>query len=511
MFVLLLMLTLLSQIPENSATFTEGDLQFTAAVYEYDVVLNLECMSGQGCSREDALLTVEENLVAYRSAALEAKELETDILLFPEDGLGGLAVDREHLKLFAEPTLENGTNPCLLAQNGEIDVTSYYTTIELSCLAKEVGMYISANYPTSFDCQECNFEYCLYNTQVVFDPTGEIVTSYRKYNLWIGEDLTYNVDKQPQLRYFDTPFGRFGLSTCADLLWESPVVEVVREMNIDTLLLPLYWGDFFPHQLSHSCESGWAQGLQVNLMAANIRSTSEWSSGSGLYHPDGKQNYIHRPLESSSVLVVEPLDVHPAKKNTTWNQYAKQHSQDYSSLSGQEFLEIVYGDKFKFIPITVGQHKVKVCTNDDSLCCLVDYHVDSLDDQFSIGVFSGLHSKDTVVRDAWYMEMCSVIKCDPKHSKQTCAQDLSYDYDYLSRSGTVFTYLNISATFSDDTIVYPQVLFDGVQLKPEFVNISPDGVLGISDSEMPGFVSMSLFGRRYSKDTPIPEQFCPST
>ncbi len=29
---------------------------------------------------------------------------------------------RTNLKSFAEPTLENGTNPCLLAQNGEIDV-----------------------------------------------------------------------------------------------------------------------------------------------------------------------------------------------------------------------------------------------------------------------------------------------------------------------------------------------------------------------------------------------------
>ena len=47
-----------------------------------------------------------------------------------------------------------------------------------------------------------------------------------------------------------------------------------------------------------------------------------------------KYNY---DLESSSVLVVEPLDVHPAKKNTTWNQYANQYSQDYSSLSEQVF------------------------------------------------------------------------------------------------------------------------------------------------------------------------------
>ena len=34
-----------------------------------------------------------------------------------------------------------------------------------------------------------------------------------------------------------------------------------------------------------------------------------------------------------------------------------------------------------------------MCTDDNSLCCMADYQVHSLDDQFSIGVFSGLHSK----------------------------------------------------------------------------------------------------------------------
>ena len=44
--------------------------------------------------------------------------------------------------------------------------------------------------------------------QVVFDSTGSIVAVYRKYNLWTGEDYTYNIDQQPQLNYFDTDFGR---------------------------------------------------------------------------------------------------------------------------------------------------------------------------------------------------------------------------------------------------------------------------------------------------------------
>ena len=39
---------------------------------------------------------------------------------------------------------------------------------------------------------------------------------------------------------------RFGLATCVDLLWESPEDEVVRQMNIDTLI----YGIFGLYQIS---------------------------------------------------------------------------------------------------------------------------------------------------------------------------------------------------------------------------------------------------------------------
>ena len=44
--------------------------------------------------------------------------------------------------------------------------------------------------------------------------------------------------------------------------------------------------------------------------------------------------------------------------------------------------------------------------------------------------------------------MCTVIKCDPLNPGQTCAQDQSWDYDFLSRSDTVFNTLKLSGTFA---------------------------------------------------------------
>ena len=73
------------------------------------------------------------------------------------------------------------------------------------------------------------------------------------------------------------------------------------------------------------------------------------------------------------------------------------------------------------------------------------------------------------------MEMCTVLKCDPEDSVNTCTQDLLSDYTFLSTSDTVFKKLQLSGTFSDEAAVYPEILFNDVKLRPELVNISSDG------------------------------------
>jgi len=111
----------------------------------------------------------------------------------------------------------------------------------------------------------------------------------------------------------------------------------------------------------------------------------------------------------------------------------------------------------------------------------------------------------------WKMEMCTVIKCDPKNPSNTCTQDQSWDYNFLSTSDTMFTKLKLSGTFSSGAGVYPEVLFNNVRLQPQMVHVSEDGVLSLSEHVQitETLVSMSLFGRVYSQDPDYPEQFCP--
>merc|ERR1711915_839025 len=103
---------------------------------------------------------------------------------------------------------------------------------------------------------------------------------------------------------------------------------------------------------------------------------------------------------------------------------------------------------------------------------------------------------DGSVLGHWKMEMCTIMKCDPSNPSATCRQDQLFNYDFLSRSDSVFTDLKLSGTFVDGARVYPEVLFDDVRLIPELVDVSTDGVL-------------SLFGRVYEDDPKKPDQYCP--
>jgi hypothetical protein len=167
---------------------------------------------------------------------------------------------------------------------------------------------------------------------------------------------------------------------------------------------------------------------------------------------------------------------------------------------------VVYDDTFRFVPLDPSVGLAKVCTED--LCCLADFSFEMTDDVFSLGVFSGNHTKDGSVAGSFYIEMCTVMKCDPRDVPGTCEQYEIKDHDFLTSSGTVFQQLGLSGTFSQAARVFPEALFDGARLIPEQVTVSEDGVLGAG----PGLplLSLSLFGRRYSQDSPAPGDFCPT-
>ena len=252
--------------------------KWRAAVYEHVLVTasDVGCTETV-CTRDQAIELMEANLAVLRENVEEAARQGADLILLPEDGIHGYGFNRENIVPFLEgvPQSADGSNQCALysAENSSEYLSKHYVMVQLSCMAQRNGLYVAACLGSVVkDCDHCGPEHgtdCFYNTLVVLDPEGSLVGVYHKYNLWTSELPIYDIDELPAVVTVETPFGKLGLSICEDLLWRSPVVDLVEREGIDTLLLPLSWWDMFPHQLAHSNEDAWARGLQINLLAAD--------------------------------------------------------------------------------------------------------------------------------------------------------------------------------------------------------------------------------------------------
>jgi pantetheine hydrolase len=362
-----LMFLLLRPVAPEPATFL-------AAVYEHELVVPWACTE-RVCSREEAVQAMQVNLAVLRDQVAEAARQGAAIILLPEDGIHGYGFSRETLRPFLEsvPSVADGSNPCLDDQDHDT-----FLLQELSCLAAEHGIYLAAHLATRTPgcghCGPAHGEECYFNTLVVLDSLGRLAALYHKYNLWTSELNTFDIDPAgPQLVTLETPFGRLGLAVCADLMWRSPVVDLAEQEGVDTLLLPLSWWDLFPHQLAHSTEAAWARGLQVNLLAANTHEAAGWSSGSGIYGPDGPVAYYHDLSPGSGGrLLLARLATHPAKAAVDWPAHATEQQDQYPEGQGQ-FQAEVYGDNYTFVPIQGIEGRTKVCQGD--FCCLADWQV----------------------------------------------------------------------------------------------------------------------------------------
>lgn len=104
--------------------------------------------------------------------------------------------------------------------------------MELSKAARDNQIYVLVNVvekdfctPGSDACKPPynvqNDGYSLYNTNIVFDRKGRIISRYRKVNLFIEPSTNDPLD-QP-LPIFETDFGvKFGHFICYDILFKYP-------------------------------------------------------------------------------------------------------------------------------------------------------------------------------------------------------------------------------------------------------------------------------------------------
>ncbi|KAH8265741.1 hypothetical protein KR026_008743, partial [Drosophila bipectinata] len=212
-------------------------------------------------------------------ASEEAKDL--DIIVFPE-----------HVTNYKETAS--------FVPHGSQNVTPCYQTdydlllIEISCAARAQGIYVVINLIEKEICANGSgsdtFDPCpaqgirYFNTNVVFDRSGRVISRYRKTHLWRHEYDSRSVLRQPDVATFATDFGvTFGHFICFDMLFYEPAMVLVRDLNITDIIYPTFWFSELPFLTALQLQEGWSFGNNVNLLAADASDPAGKTTGSGIY------------------------------------------------------------------------------------------------------------------------------------------------------------------------------------------------------------------------------------
>lgn len=137
------------------------------------------------------------------------------------------------------------------------------------------------NHSEKVDCSgpDCPADGLLiYNTNVAFDRQGRVIARYRKYNLF-GEKGTNHTDV-PEPSTFTTDFGvTFGQFICFDILFQTPTLNLTRDLGITDILYSAHWFSELPYLYSVEAQAAWAYANDVNLLASGYNNPATASGG----------------------------------------------------------------------------------------------------------------------------------------------------------------------------------------------------------------------------------------
>lgn len=133
------------------------------------------------------------------------------------------------------------------------------------------------------NCTNCSSDKInLYNSNIVFDRTGRIISRYRKYNLFVEPGM--NVTSKPEISTFETDFGvKFGQFICFDILHEKPALDLLNKHQVTDFVQPLRWFGELPFLVAVEVLAAWSYANNVNLLASGYNDPSTGTTGSGIF------------------------------------------------------------------------------------------------------------------------------------------------------------------------------------------------------------------------------------
>jgi predicted amidohydrolase len=194
----------------------------------------------------DPELDIQLSLEQYLNIFSLPAAANLDIIVFSE-----FTLNTEETAVYV-PEPKNRVNPCESKNYGANDLLKI-----LSCAAKKGQTYVVINLTEKANCpdeemianqdeRQCRPEgVSYYNTNVVFDRNGTVISRYRKFNLF---QETVDHPKYPEIVTFSTDFGiTFGIFTCFDINFAEPSGSLLRKHKVTDIIFPSFWFSELPH------------------------------------------------------------------------------------------------------------------------------------------------------------------------------------------------------------------------------------------------------------------------
>eukprot|EP01083_Nonionella_stella_P007568 21836_1 len=504
-------------------------------------------------SSEEAKYWQNQNIARITPYVQNASSQNVDILVLSEGALNGLVPTRQEMFFYLEfvPDPEgdecaSNSTACMPCNND--DFSERTTLQQLSCLAIENNLNLVVNYGDYRDCEigvdeDCVDGHYQWNTQIVFDYNGVIISKYYKIHTYKEDEYNVPFEEDPTTFTITLPSDEittvtFGIVVCYDSIYGSPLLPLVKE-GITDFVMSHWWVNTAPTMNIAMWTQAVSKTYGINLLvaantwkneggSANVL-TGDWylrgfgardSSGSGLYSQGtAKRDYYNQVNEPNvGVLLAADMPIgitSNADDLPDLPEYIIANNEDSVSGSGN------YCEKSKIlgeVPAQlsrrggIGQKEHSgTLTCDSGFSCSVSATISRLVKQRGTDtkknwmwmyVFDGYYQTPDG-GDIWYYEnFCVIGVCD-----ENC-------YNYGTQGDTTrveFSAIELSANFDEDATMF--ILSGDDRAKPVdqdgFYDMSTDETTGITTvskaptTEDKVLLNLSVMGRVYSKDTKV--------
>ncbi|XP_017055120.1 vanin-like protein 1 [Drosophila ficusphila] len=464
--------------------------------------------------------SASDSLEGYVEIIHSENASSTDIIVFPESTLNSAS------STSFVPNPDDRISPCLSDPNA-----TYYEEflVTLSCAARNASKYIVINLTEKQKCEDVpeDTRPCasnglnVFNTNVVFDRQGVVISRYRKVHLY-GE--AKNSTFVPELSTFETDFGvTFGHFICFDILFYTPAHQLIVEQGVTDFVYPAMWFSQLPFLTAVQTQLGWAYANDVNLLASGASRPSIGNSGSGIYHGrSGSLTSVMRQDSGERSIYVAQVPKYSRSRSlqkrvrrSLPEVKSRQAASTTSFYMKRDYLENYETELLQFEGVS-GTVNTTLCQG--GFCCNFDLAWRSLGSavengsyySYRMGTYDGWRNEQRV--DANYIRNCGLFACSGD-SIDDCGTLLTTE-DSLQQPRVAFTRLAIRVSYpeSREFLLFPSTVLDTLlplepsqfemsqQVSPENSHVYDVRIALKESQEVSNLLTFAVYGNYYDNE-----------